>query len=223
MSRQRRPYMAAKQPSAKEPEPEQCATIGRPTDYTPELATRICERMVDGETLRKICADDDMPHRSTLFRWLMKHAEFERSYKMAIELHADWWADKAQEISDDRSADFIERDGKLIPDWENVQRSRLRVDTIKWRTAKLVPKKYSDRVQMSGPDEKPLASREIPLMPAEVEQVFTDTLDKMELDMGLPANPAAPADQRIRTMLASGQPVPPELYHAMNRSRGDGH
>jgi hypothetical protein len=45
----------------------------------------------------------------------------------------------------------------------------------------------------------------------------------MELDMGLPANPAAPAGDRIRTMLATGQPVPPELYHAMNRSRGDGH
>ena len=156
--RQRRPYMASKPKEANAEEAGQAAPSrgGRPTDYTLELATLICERMVEGETLRKICADDDMPHRSTVFRWLMRHPEFERSYGIAIQLHADWWADKAQEISDDRSADFIEKDGKLIPDWENVQRSRLRVDTIKWRTAKLVPKKYSDRVQMSGPDEKPL-------------------------------------------------------------------
>lgn len=223
MSRQRRPYMAAKQPSKKDAEPERGPVLGRPTDYTPELATLICERMVDGETLRKICADEGMPNRSTVFRWLLKHEEFERSYKMAIELHADFWADKAQEIADDRGADFIEKDGKLIPDWENVQRSRLRVDTIKWRTAKLFPKKYSDRVQMSGPDEKPLTSRDIPLMPSEVEQVFTATLDKMEAEMGLPGNPTAPAAERISTMLASGQPIPPELYHAMNARGGNVH
>ena len=108
---------------------------------------------------------------------------------MAIELHADYWADKAQEIADDRGADFIEKDGKLIPDWENVQRSRLRVDTIKWRTAKLVPKKYSDRVQMSGPDEKPLALARptIILMPTEVEQAFTDSIRQNGIGYGLGA------------------------------------
>ena len=81
MPRQRRPYMARK---SKGPTPRSVAQSapprgGRPTDYTLELATLICERMVEGETLRKICADDDMPHRSTVFRWLMRHPEFERS------------------------------------------------------------------------------------------------------------------------------------------------
>jgi hypothetical protein len=193
-------------------------TRGRPSEYTPELATRICERMVDGETLRKICQDEDIPSRGTIFRWLTQHPEFEHSYKMAIELHADWMADKAQEIADDRSADFIEKeDGKLVPDWENVQRSRLRVDTIKWRTAKLCPKKYSDRTQISGPDEKPLTPQEIPLMPNQVEQVFADTLDRMESEMDLHPNGSASPEERIRIMLASGQPVPPELYQLMQK------
>jgi hypothetical protein len=196
--------------------------VGRPSDYTPELGQRICERMVEGETLRKICNDDDMPSRSTIFRWLIAHPEFQTSYKMAIELHADYWSDKAQEIADDRSADFIEKeDGKLVPDWENVQRSRLRVDTIKWRTAKLFPKKYSDRVQMSGPNEQPLAAQDIPLMPAQVEQVFTDTLSKMESDMGLPINSGWTSEERIQAMIDSGQPVPPELYHVMSKRDAD--
>ena len=82
MPRQRRPYMARKSkgPNAEEDVAQSAPPRGgRPTDYTPELATLICERMVEGETLRKICADDEMPNRSTVFRWLVKHQEFERS------------------------------------------------------------------------------------------------------------------------------------------------
>jgi hypothetical protein len=112
--------------------------------------------MVDGESPTKICNDPDMPCRTTVHFWLTEHPEFRERYKIAQELHTDYWADEAQRIADDRSADYIEKDGKLIPDWELVQRSRLRVDTIKWRCAKMNPKKYSDRYQFSGPDEKPV-------------------------------------------------------------------
>jgi hypothetical protein len=159
MSRKRRPYMAARTPPDENHEVGEATPpkMGRPSDYTEELGLHICERIVEGETLRKICSDDDMPNRSTIFRWLTRYPEFKQNYSIAIELHADYWADMAQQIADDRGGDYIEKDGKLIPDWENVQRSRLRVDTIKWRTAKLYPKKYSDRYQISGPGENPIA------------------------------------------------------------------
>ncbi len=35
-------------------------------------------------------------------------------------------------------------------DHENVQRSRLRVDTRKWAAAKLAPKKYSDKLSIDA-------------------------------------------------------------------------
>jgi hypothetical protein len=38
---------------------------GRPSDYTQEIADLICERIADGESLRAICAGDDMPNKST--------------------------------------------------------------------------------------------------------------------------------------------------------------
>jgi len=163
MPRTRRPYMATREKPPRRPddfkEKPPISARGRPSEYSIELGQTICERLVEGETLRKICLDPEMPSRSTIFVWLTRHNEFLERYKIAIELHADYWADMAQDIASDRVGDYIEKDGKLIPDWENVQRSRLRVDTIKWRTAKLNPKKYSDRFQMSGPDEKPLPSQ----------------------------------------------------------------
>jgi hypothetical protein len=30
-------------------------TIGRPTDYTPEIAREISDRMIDGNSLRAVC------------------------------------------------------------------------------------------------------------------------------------------------------------------------
>ena len=97
---------------------------------------------------------------------------------------------EAQEIADDPSNDFVERDGKLIIDHEHINRSRLRVDTIKWRTAKLYPKKYSERQQISGADEGPIevGSKAPPLLPNEVASLFAKTLDKMEKEMGLSVN-----------------------------------
>ena len=42
-------------------------------------------------------------------------------------------------------------------DHENIQRSRLRVDTMKWMASKLAPRKYGDRVEhdVKGGDFQP--------------------------------------------------------------------
>lgn len=226
MSRQRRPYMAAVRPpaTAEESLDPPMSKIGRPTDYSAEFGLQICERMAGGETVRKICLDPEMPDRSTLYRWLIRHEDFRTNYTIAIQLHADHMADLAQQIADDRSGDYVERDGKLIPDWENVQRSRLRVDTIKWRTASLYPQKYSDRYQISGPDEKPIEAKAMPLMPKEVADQLLITLAKLETDMGMPVRTSDAPDARVQALLETGQPVPPELYQIMQRSenRHDG-
>jgi hypothetical protein len=47
------------------------ADIGRPTTYSPELALKICSRIAEGESVRTIVHDDDMPASSTIFRWLL--------------------------------------------------------------------------------------------------------------------------------------------------------
>jgi hypothetical protein len=183
MARQRRPYMAARTPSAKKAEETFEAPrrkLGRPSYYTPELGFQICERMVEGESVQTICLDPDMPSRTTIYYWLTQHAEFRERYKVALELYVDYLADLAQAIADGRSADFIEKDGKLIPDWELVQRSRLRVDTIKWKCAKLHPSKDSDRYQISGANEKPKALQQIALTDDERVKALGRQLDRIE-------------------------------------------
>ncbi|WP_368086130.1 hypothetical protein [Nitrosospira sp. Nsp13] len=45
-------------------------TIGRPALFTPEMANAICDRLINGESLRSICRDETVPHQATAFRWI---------------------------------------------------------------------------------------------------------------------------------------------------------
>ena len=124
---------------------------GRPSSYTDAIAAEICRRIAERESLRKICADDHMPHKGAVFRWLAaeENGQFRDQYAYAREMQADALFDEAMEIADETSGDWITtQDGKRVVDHEHVQRSRLRVDTRKWAAGKLAPKRYGDRLDL---------------------------------------------------------------------------
>jgi hypothetical protein len=50
-------------------------------------------------------------------------------------------------------------EGKL--DGVSVAHARLRVDTRKWLLSKLAPKKYGDKLELSGDAENPIAVQRI--------------------------------------------------------------
>lgn len=127
--------------------------MGRHTEYTSEIADKICERLIEGESLRRICNDDLMPSRATVLRWLNENKDFEAKYTHARVMQADTLAEEIIDISDDGSNDtYVKEDGTEIVNTDHVQRSKLRVETRKWYAAKLAPKKYGDKtaVEHSG-------------------------------------------------------------------------
>ena len=131
------------------------AEVGRPTDYSLELAELICERVAGGEGLVKICKSDDMPHRATVMRWIFKHKEFSDRYAQARESQADYYFEEMLEIADGDEGDMLlDKDGNPTGkvNHENINRSRLRVDTRKWIVARLAPKKYGDRIEFDAQD-----------------------------------------------------------------------
>ena len=143
--------------------------MGRPSDYSEQLADIICERMICGaddkpESLRSICRDDGMPALGTVMRWLAKHPEFRAQYASAREAQAEVHQEELIEISDNCTDDvqvLMGNDdegalGRL--NHSAVARAKLQVDTRKWVMSKMVPKKYGDKIQQehTGPDGKPL-------------------------------------------------------------------
>lgn len=63
-------------------------------------------------------------------------------------------ADEICTIADDGTNDYVEEQRKngavIICDQEHINRSRLRVDARKWVAAKLLPKKYGEKTQITG-------------------------------------------------------------------------
>ncbi len=135
---------------------------GRPSLYTEALAAEICRRLAEGETLRAICRDKAMPDKATVLRWLAdkKKADFRDQYAHARAMQADALFDEALEIADDASDDWTaDKDGKKTVDHENIQRSRLRVDTRKGAAGKMAPKRYGDKLQHTGDGGGPIRVR----------------------------------------------------------------
>ena len=117
---------------------------------------------MNGESLRAICKPDDMPTRSTVFRWLAKADQkdadpdmiaFRDQYARAREEQADAIFDECLQIADDATNDYMESAGEdgavgYKLNGEHIQRSRLRIDTRKWMAGKLRPKKYGDKLEV---------------------------------------------------------------------------
>lgn len=125
--------------------------IGRPSVYSKELGETICLLVSEGCSVREIADLPGMPGKTTVFRWLLADPDFRDHYARAKEAAAEAMADEIIEIADDASNDYMMRTGKdgeesWVLNGEHVQRSRLRVDARKWVLAKLLPKKYGDRI-----------------------------------------------------------------------------
>lgn len=119
----------------------------RPADFTDEIFAAICDRMANGEGLRKICDDPEMPSRQTFLRWIEKDTGRQAKYQAAREALMDWYGEEILTIAWDDSKDTIEgRDGKPLCNHEWIARSRLKVDTLKFLMSKLHPKRYGDKL-----------------------------------------------------------------------------
>ena len=137
---------------------------GRPSDYTPEIASDICELIATTpQGLEAICAEERFPSARTVYRWLEAHEEFRQIYALARERQADILAYECLDIADDSSGDTITKenaDGSTYETFNNefAARSRIRIDARKWMAGKLSPRKYGDKVQLADADGNKLES-----------------------------------------------------------------
>lgn len=131
--------------------------VARPTSYTKEIGDLICERLAEGKSLLSICKKEEMPHKTTVYRWLLSdndlHDEFRTNYALAREIQYQSMADELMDIADDGTNDYVvsnSEEGDLCRvNPEAIGRSRLRVDTRKWFMSKVLPK-FKDKPEESA-------------------------------------------------------------------------
>lgn len=102
--------------------------------YSDEIADRICARLIEGESMRSICSAEGMPDRQTVVNWLAsgEYKEFATKYALAREAQADYMDDLILDIAK----------GCTV---ETANADRVKLDALKWRAARLAPKRYADR------------------------------------------------------------------------------
>lgn len=119
--------------------------MGRPSKFTEAIADAICEDIIAGKSLRSICGMADMPDRTTVLRWLTAEDSFTTKYTRARILQADALEEEMSDIED-----------KTLTGEIDAAAARTVLASKQWRAAKLAPKRYGDKLELSGSADSPL-------------------------------------------------------------------
>lgn len=141
---------------------------GRPTDYTKNMADKICEKIANGRSLRSICAEDGMPPMKTIYRWLEANEEFRHQYARARDKQADYFAEEIIEIADRAEAESAA-----------VSKAKLQIDARKWAASKIAPKKYGDKTELDVKSSDGSMRPSVRLNAEEFRKIAEDVLNKV--------------------------------------------
>jgi hypothetical protein len=114
-------------------------------------ADKVFNEMRQGLSAYKACVKVGVP-QSTLNHWLNDDAELAADYARAREELHEFIAAEIVAIAD--APVPSNEKGGLDPG--AIQKQRLQVDTRKWLLSKLAPKKYGDKIEVSGDAANPL-------------------------------------------------------------------
>lgn len=145
--------------------------IGRPSDYTPEIAAAICAGVASGLVLESVLDQiPDAPDIRTVFRWQESNEIFRQDYARAKEAQCEVLAGQIITLSDRpvRAERIKTTDGGIgedgnptpgkieITTGDNVERTKLQMEARRWYLSKVLPKKYGDRLELAGDKDAPL-------------------------------------------------------------------
>jgi transposase len=118
--------------------------------------TEILTQMREGKSLRQASQMAGVA-RQTFLDWVDKDQELAGQYAHARAAMIDKIADDIMTIADEE----LVATGEGRVDSAMVQKQRLRVDTRKWLLSKLSPKKYGDKLELSGDEQAPVSIQRI--------------------------------------------------------------
>jgi len=107
---------------------------GRPSTYDYDLCVEVCDRVMEGESIKKVLnSDDRFPSFPTWCKWKREHSELFNLYVKAIQ-------DKGDSV-----------DAQIDEVWQECRRGEIDastanvlIQTLKWKAAKYYPKMFGD-------------------------------------------------------------------------------
>jgi len=123
--------------------------INQAKKYTEEqreqVFSEILNQLVNGKNIAEILkSDNKYPSPTEFFKWLIKYPQFKDLYVHAREV-------KAHALFDELL--IVASGGKGKDSITKVQRDRLKADTIKFYIAKILPKVYGEKIDLTSNGE----------------------------------------------------------------------
>lgn len=125
------------------------AKIGRPSKYTPELAKEICDAIATSTLSLNELADmhDHWPIAANIWRWRNTNSVFRSMYTKAKKEQVDVSIDFMQQLINEPHKNIDPATGRQIID---VPMLRVKIDAIKWKAAKLMPRDWGDNKDLEA-------------------------------------------------------------------------
>lgn len=125
--------------------------LSRPIEEREIIARQVFNEMRQGLSAYKACVKVGLP-QSTLSRWLDEDRSLAEDYARAREELHEFIAAEILAIADAP----VPSTDKGGVDPGAIQKQRLQVDARKWLLSKLAPKKWGDKIEVSGDADNPL-------------------------------------------------------------------
>jgi hypothetical protein len=101
-------------------------------EYSEVLGDIICDRMVHGEKITRICEDKNMPSYGVIQQWRKAHEGFSKNYDEAKLDRSDYYFDKV--INEAEKAEET-----------TVATAKLKIDSYKWAASVSKPSEYGQK------------------------------------------------------------------------------
>lgn len=105
---------------------------------TPELEEKVLTLITEGKSLHTICRDPSMPDRTTIHNWIKRDPNFAQRYDEAREERGNFYGEKVAELA------MAVLAGKV-----DYNIGRVAGDLFKWTAARMSPKNFGDRMELS--------------------------------------------------------------------------
>ena len=104
-------------------------------ELTTELTDQICQELMIGQPLTKICSSKDLPSLATINRWITKHPSFAKQILQARRIGTQYYLDKM--IEELETADN-----------KSIMIVREKLHHYRWLSSKLLPNLYGDKQEV---------------------------------------------------------------------------
>lgn len=120
-----------------------------PVKWTKSLIDRLCDEIAGGRSIHNLAATEKWcPSEPSIYRQMAKDEAFRLAINAARTAQQEREVEECIRMADEATPE----------DWQVV---KLRIWARQWRASKLAPKKYGDKIEVSGDAENPLAIKTI--------------------------------------------------------------